>query len=352
MAIPPDGGYRSVVYQPEIFDRVVREMLEETGRVRLLDETEFFDAEISPDKTRIESILARKADGGVIRVHAAVFIDATGSILLCQKVGCATRRGVDPRSLYGESLAPETPTPQLNALTRCYRIERSPNPKQETIAPEEKTDFPKCAYITGWLDGTRMINMLPTLPGSALFDLGYDECMKRSELIVRNHWHWLQQQADFSEYELTEIAPMLGIREGERVVARYMLRQQDLDATWEGQTHPDRIAVADHPCDVHGEGGALIPVRSAYGIPYRCLIPEGTLTNLLVACRGAGMSRIAAASCRLQRTMIQLGHAAGTAAAWAARNKCPVDQIDIPALVEKMDARNRYPVRDGKFLAP
>jgi hypothetical protein len=51
-----------------------------------------------------------------------------------------------------------------------------------------------------------------------------------------------------------------------------------------------------------------------YGIPYRCLLPR-SLDNLLVACRGAGFSSLAASSCRLSRTMMQLGQAAGTAAA-------------------------------------
>ena len=57
-------------------------------------------------------------------------------------------------------------------------------------------------------------------------------------------------------------------------------------------------------------------VREPYGIPYRCLLPKG-VDNLLVACRGASFSSIAASSCRLSRTMMALGHAAGTACALA-----------------------------------
>ena len=49
-------------------------------------------------------------------------------------------------------------------------------------------------------------------------------------------------------------------------------------------------------------------------LPYRCLIPKG-FRNLLVACRGAGFSAIAASSCRLSRCMMQLGQAAGNAVA-------------------------------------
>ena len=349
-AVEPKGGYRSVVYKPEAFDRVVREMLAETGRVTILDRTEFFDVEVNPEKTKIIAVWTRDSDGNILRIRADVFIDSTGSVRLCRQLGCETRRGIEPKSLYGEPLAPEKEVLRLNALTRCYRVEPVPNARPETVRPEDETDFPKCAYITGWSDGPRMINMLTTLPGADLIHDGYGRCMERSEKIVHNHWRWLQQKADFSGYELTQIAPMLGIREDDRVVTEYVLRQQDLDATWEGQTHPDMIAAADHPCDIHGEGGGLVHVKSAYGIPYRSLIPKSSYKNLLVACRGAGLSRIAAASCRLQRTILQFGHAAGVAAAWAARDDRPVREIDVERLVKKMDARARYPVKDGKLL--
>jgi hypothetical protein len=182
--------------------------------------------------------------------------------------------------------------------------------------------------------------------------LGYDQCLSRSEQIVWAHWHWLQQIPGFQHYELREIAPMLGIRESYRLVARYVLNEHDLRAGLPDQQHPDLIAVADHPCDIHGAGGHLIEVPTAYGVPYRCLIPAGPWENLLVACRGSGFSRIAASSVRLQRTMIQLGHAAGIAAAWAARDDLAVDRIDVPQLVERLDAKSRYPGEDSFPVQP
>ena len=342
-ANPPEGGYRSVAFLPSAFDKAVREMLAETGRVEILDETTFFQAEKSADGTRVESVLARTLNGSVVRVKADVFVDSTGDVFLCRAVGCETFLGVDPKSRFGEVGAPDEGKLQLNAIARCYLVEPRDKPKREIVAPSEQAPFPKCAYITGWLDGPRTVNMLTTLPGAALVELGYDEASRRSERIVRNHWSWLQSQPGFENYELVEIAPMLGIRESYRVKTRYVLVEADLAAGWNAQKHDDMIAVADHPCDIHGEGGALSSVKTAYGVPFRCLIPEPGPRNLLVACRGAGFSKIAASSCRLQRTMIQLGNAAGLAAAWAARDGVPVDAVDVGALTEKLDVRSRYP---------
>ena len=338
----PGSQLRRVPYKPEAFDRVVREMLDETGNVTLLDRTTFFQAEPNSDKTRVESILAETADGRILRVRAKVFIDSTGCVWVCRDLGCEVMLGVDPQSRFNEPAAPEKGFLQLNAISRCYLI-RPGVPATPAPEPEEDVPFPKCAFVTGWKDGLRAVNTLPLLPGRALIDLGYDECLRRSEQMARAHWHWLQQMPEFRDFELVEIAPMLGIRESHRVVTRYVLNQNDLIAGLPNQKHDDLIAVADHPCDVHGAGGHLGKLKTGYGIPYRCLLPAGKWENLMVACRGAGFSKIAASSCRLQRTMIQLGHAAGAAAAMASSNDVSVDQIDIKSLVDELDARSRYP---------
>jgi hypothetical protein len=81
--------------------------------------------------------------------------------------------------------------------------------------------------------------------------------------------------------------------------------------------------------DTHGSHARGIgELREPYGVPYRCLIPQGQ-RNLLVACRAASFSALAASSCRLSRTMLQLGQAAGTAAALA--HELQVDLPEVPA---------------------
>jgi hypothetical protein len=72
-------------------------------------------------------------------------------------------------------------------------------------------------------------------------------------------------------------------------------------------------------------------LEGPFGIPYRCLLPRG-VKNLLVASRAAGFSHIAASSCRLQRTLITLGQAAGNAAALAVKHHVDPRGIDIAEL--------------------
>jgi len=187
----------------------------------------------------------------------------------------------------------------------------------------------KVAHVSGLPNGDRIVNPLALLPGEALLELGYAKALAECKRRVQAHWHWLQGYDAFADYELDSIAPMLGIRESYRIVGEYVLVEQDLLAGLRGQTHPDLIAVADHSMDVHGQGSTRVhgELKGPYGIPFRCLIPKGW-ENLLVACRGASFSHIAASSCRLSRTMIQLGHAAGAAAALAVQQRVPVSQIN------------------------
>ena len=348
-ALPADRSRRrvpySVAYQPQAFDTVARQMLAETQNVTLLDETTFLRAEPSADKTRVESVLVERRNGRMARIRAKVFIDSTGDVWVARSLGCEVMIGADSKSSFNEPSAPEEASPRLNAITRCYLIRASDNPKREP-SPEIRVRFPKAAFVRGWKDGVLCINAMGMMPGNDMIELGYDECMRRSEKMVHAHWHWLQQER-YPGYELMEIAPMLGIREGYRVRTRYVLTEHDVVAGLPNQEHDDIIAVADHPRDVHGAGGGLREINTAYGIPYRCLIPAGSWQNLLVACRGAGFSQIAASSARLQRTMIQLGHAAGMAAAMAVKAGVAVDRIDVGDLVKRLDARSRYPVEES-----
>jgi len=79
------------------------------------------------------------------------------------------------------------------------------------------------------------------------------------------------------------------------------------------------IAWGDHSIDFHyaddPQDSQCIDMKQPYGIPYECLLPN-ELDNLIVACRGISLTHTAAASCRLQRTILQIGEAAGIAAAY------------------------------------
>ena len=326
--------WRAVVFDPNTMADLMDRMLAETGRCRVMLEHRCFDVEMNGE--RMVAVSVKAVDGTVRRICARVFVDSTGGVYLCRKAGCETMLGPDPKLRFDEPFAMETPDETLNAITLCYRIRKSDTPAR-AMAPKIPTK--RCgAHISAVPGGDLILNPLAMIPGRALIDLGYDETMSRCQEIVKAHWHCMQRYPTFSNYEFDSHAPMLGIRESYRVVTDYVLTQHDLVATLKGQTHPDIIAVADHAMDVHGAGGRRVhgALKGPYGVPYRCLLPKRT-TNLLVACRGAGFSQIAASSCRLNRTMTALGHAAGLAAAQAVQEDVCVRDVDVNAIQSELD---------------
>ncbi len=325
----PRSKWHGVVFDPAAFQRVVLRLLEETGRCRILLETRFVDA--FAEDWRVKEIVVESADGARRRIRAKVFVDCTGGVALCRAAGCEVMLGAEPRRRFDEPDAPERADVQLNAISLCYRIRPSAHPARQPAPEPPVKRWPHSAHVTGQPDGALIVNPLALLEGRALLTMGYEGAMAECRRRVQAHWRWLQGFETFSKYEFDAYAPMLGIRESYRVVGEYVLTERDLLSGLSGQPHKDIVAVADHAMDVHGARGACREIRQPYGVSYRCLVPRGWL-NLLAACRGASFSHIAASSCRLSRTMLALGHAAGLAAAQAARAGCSVAEVDVAAV--------------------
>jgi hypothetical protein len=305
-----------ITMKPEALADEMGGMLKGAG-VRILLNTTFRKAAVAGK--RVQEIAVTGPDERRTVIRANVFIDSTGGAHVCRAVGCEVMLGVEPRSRFNEPSAPAKGGKFLNAISLCYRIQKSKNPKRQERPEGPVGRFGKTAFVSGVDDRELIVNPLPLVKGITLIDEGYPATMALARKRVLAHWHWLQPYPHFKDYELKDIAPMLGIRESYRVVTEYILTECDVRGGLARQKHKDIIAIADHALDVHGGGPGIKEVKEPYGIPYRCLIPKGW-KNLLVACRGAGFSHIAASSCRLSRTMIALGHAAGLAAAKAARN--------------------------------
>ena len=324
--------WHGVPFEPEMMHQAMCELLEETGNCRVLPQCSF--TEVETDAGRITAVTL--SDGR--RVAARTVVDATADLHLCAAAGCTLTSGQEPRSRYGEPDAPAEPSDRINGVSLIYRVARCDPPAVEPLPaglPEHcwwrdpGAGFPWTS-ITQYPNGDLNLNMLPTMEGAEFLRRGYGAAYAECERRVQAHWHDLQRRfAEFRRFRRTWTAPGLGVRESRRIVAEYVLTEHDLLAGLSGQDHPDIVCIADHAMDTHGSHGRPCgELREPYGVPFRCLIPRG-FGNLLVACRGAGFSALAASSCRLTRTMMQLGQAAGTAAALARERDLPV--VEVPA---------------------
>jgi hypothetical protein len=334
--------WHGVLFEPDLCAQVMEELLAETRRCTVLKNTAF--TRVIMDGRRIAAL--ELANGQQVR--APFFVDSTANIHLAVACGCETMLGQESRATFGESNAPEEPNDRLNGVTLIYRATPTATPGVEPIPPDIPEScwwapkFPVAA-INHYPNGDLNINMLPTMEGREAFDMGFEAAY--AECTRRVYAHWRHNQMTFPEfqgYRLLRIAPGLGVREARRVVGRYILTQHDLMAGLDRQEHADIIAIADHAMDTHGASTGRAGTREhdqPYGVPYRCLLPRD-VDNLLVACRGASFSSVAASSCRLSRTMMQLGQAAGTAAALALEHE--VDLADLPAAALQRRLRDQH----------
>jgi hypothetical protein len=131
---------------------------------------------------------------------------------------------------------------------------------------------------------------------------------------------------------LAATAAAVGVRETRRIKGVAELADADVRA---GRQLDDTVALGGFPIDSHDPRGPSMdgtePVRRAYGIPYRALLPA-RVDGLIVAGRCISAARRALASARITGTCMAMGQAAGTAAALAAAANCELRDLDIGRL--------------------
>lgn len=138
-------------------------------------------------------------------------------------------------------------------------------------------------------------------------------------------------------------SPAIGVRLSRRVHGHHRLTRDDVI---EGRRFEDEIALCGAPIGDHRPSRDTIwqypRDGGVYGIPLRCLLPQGT-EGLLVAGRCFSATHDAHASARSMATCMAMGQAAGTAAAMSA------DAGTVPSALAASTLRGRLQA-DGALL--
>ncbi|PQO44398.1 FAD-dependent oxidoreductase [Blastopirellula marina] len=152
--------------------------------------------------------------------------------------------------------------------------------------------------------------------------------------------------------------PVLYVREGRRMLGRYVLTQRDV---LEQLPHEDSIGVSSFPIDSHdvqrvptkdGTGyvneGTIFPVRVpgrrvgyAYQVPYRAITPQQSDCDNLLVPVALSASHVALSSVRVEPTWIMLGQSAGVAAAMAAKQEVAVQELPYADLRKHLQAQGQ-----------
>jgi len=144
------------------------------------------------------------------------------------------------------------------------------------------------------------------------------------------HLEYLKRTIDGMQDAFIVAQNPLGVRVARRVRGEYYITIDDLV---ENTRHPDVVSLNARSLDMHmpGERFQIHFLEGNHDVPYRALIPLN-VDNLLMAGRCLSCDQTSHASLRGAATCWGTGHAAGTAAALAARHGGSVRDVNVRQL--------------------
>lgn len=369
---PPGIEYTVTPYDHELIKVVLIKMCEESG-VRMLLHAFLAGTILEGDRVRGASVQTKSARRDLL---ADVVVDATADGDVAAQAGAEFDYGGQAGEVQNVTLLFKVGNVDVDRALEGLKAGNTPLKgwgtwhNKVTMGPRLGENEPSVlsfqarvsARLGGEKDAERVIILALSSyrKGEAILNLTRttgingtsDEDLTRAELEERKKAveavKALREEKvpGFENCYLLTTAPQVGIRESRRIVGEYILTKEDV---LEGRKFPDGIARGAYPIDIHDPKGGphyfhFIKDGDSYDIPYRCLVPK-RVEHLLISGRAVSCDHDALGSVRNQATVAAIGHAAGTAAALAARQGIAPRQVNANALRQKL-------AEQGTFIEP
>ena len=323
-------GESSWEYYKFVFD----DMVSEAG-VDVLFHATVFDAAYQERRIQALSVAAK---GGVLKLSADSFIDASGDGDLIALAGCALQLGRESDGL-------------CQPMTNCFRLSnvdtelmKEERPRLQELYKEQqaagKIKNPRENILMMFglgenilhLNTTRVIRHNPVDP----FEISRAEMLARKQ--VAEMVRFLKENAaSCKDAELIYVANEIGVRESRKLKGVHILTADEMKNFAD---YEDTIALGNYMIDIHnpcGSGTTLYRFEDGtfYRIPYRCLLPK-EYDNLLVAGRCLSADHEAHSAVRIMPICACLGQAAGMAMALAKENGTNLHTLDVKELQRQL----------------
>jgi len=342
--LPPQGWLPSLgiglAFDKEKMQLLLEQLLLEMG-VRILYMTTIVD--VIKDGDTLTGIVVHNKSGLSV-IGGNYFVDATGDADICAYAGCKLLKGDEDGGLAAASLEMHLENVDAAELTEYMRTSGDVRFRKLIGDLKEKGiwQFPYEIFISVMLtdSGHFMINTIR--------QVGIDgtdaDAISRGILDGRKENFALFEIAKqyfpgFRNARIRAIAPIIGIRETNRLVGQYTLTVEDLIGA---SAFPDSIALSGYGWDMPN------PKKPSYQpfhgvkrrspvtqIPYRCLLPQ-EIRNLIVAGRCISAEREVLGPVRVMAPCIAMGEAAGIATSLAWLDSTSYDRVDANALRRKI----------------
>lgn len=313
---------------------VLQEMLLEAG-VRPLLHTRFVDVE--RDGNTVNALILHNKSG-FTRLICHQVIDATGDADVIAQGGWEYLRG-GPVLKPGDNpeLDADSPPRQLPMSLYFTMVQAAEGERVSPVLPlgcptyRDDEDLPMITVIQ---HGRTVAVKMKVIGFDATVGTSISEAEQAARRQMMGVVYHLQTKGfrgkTYPDHKLAWVFPHIGIREGRRVVAQYVLAAEDV---LRGRHFSDVVAVGSYHIDYHWPnvvqraGTGVTTQCPPYQIPFRSMRPKDTL-NILVAGRCLSGEQMAMSSYRVMGICAQTGFAAGSAAALAIRDGISLDSID------------------------
>ena len=292
------------------------EMVTEAGANVLLY-TQFTDCICKDGKINTVILDARE---GLLAVEADLFVDATGNADVAAAAGVPFWKGEE-----------ETGIPQP-----CTLMFEVCNVKDEDYnAFAARPEYPVKVYRTP-THGIYKVNHYRVFNTDATNSASMTKAHMQARKQVLDAYNVLYDKTPgFENAQLTQVAPVLGVRESRHIEGKYKLTVEDISV---GTKFDDRICVYGYGMDVHPRnenqtGNFKIETAEVYYIPYRSMLPVNC-SNLIVAGKTISCESQAAGAMRVMPCAMALGQAAGAAAHLALRDRKDFEGVSVTELQE------------------
>lgn len=323
----------SRVFDHGILAIVLQELLLRRG-VKLLLHTRMVDVKVK-DGRITESVICGKS--GLEALRAKQFIDCTGEADVTRAAGFDTVRGRPEDEM-------QLPMSMMFFVRHVEEKDARAQLPEGWFEPiRKREDLPMTSI---WPNGPRSNALKIKIP---MFDSCETESLAAAEIRARRRAMEVldyYQRVEKKPWLYDHCSPMIGIREGCRIVGDATLRVEDLRA---GRAFDDAVARGVFYLDGHkpdddkrtyilNKDELEVP---PYQIPFRCLIVRDG-KNLMAAGRCLSADQLSLSSARVTTSCSMMGQATGIAAAMCVeKNRDPreLDYAEIRKVVEKRGAR-------------
>ena len=330
-------GRSPTLINPEKLKTVLLEMLEEAGvHLRLYT----FSDDVILDGNQIRGVIGY-SKAGLQGFTAKVVIDCTGDGDIAAKAGVPYVKGreddgkMPPLTLMFKVAGVDTDRAVFpGSFEETFKV---PKGDLQTLG-REHLPYPAGHVLLyrSTLPGIVTCNMTNCIDvdGTNPDDLtrATIACRKQIEPIVE----FLREYVPgFEHCYVISTASVIGVRETRHFQCMETLTAEDILSA---RVFDDWVVTKAHfNFDIHNLDGSgldkegvqkLFAQPKGYTIPYGCLVPVGC-NGLLLAGRNISATHKANSSCRVMPICVNIGQAAGTAAAIAAKNNINPNKLDV-----------------------